>query len=196
MPPVSRFTVRISGRGQIFHGQEVSWMCCAGARVHKNRNWGHGQHAGVLHAAAGERDGGAAAHDRGNRPPCGVRTVLLSAADTQRHAARTRGRRAGAGSTRRSCTCSASRPHRITRCCEQSRESMGASSHAYSHAGYPAYKTQTHSASTWVGAAGTSDNMRERIRKVLFSGPAKCIFNLCNRCKLQCIWDAHARARG
>ena len=165
-------------------------------RTHKDRCGRHGQHAGVLHAAAGSRDGGADVHDGGRRPPRCVRTELRVPLTLQRHAARTKGRRAGAGSTRRSCTCSASRPHRITRCCEQSRESMGASSHAYSHAGYPAYKTQTHSASTWVGAAGTSDNMRERIRKVLFSGPAKCIFNLCNRCKLQCIWDAHARARG
>jgi hypothetical protein len=114
------------------------------------------------------------------------RTALRVPLTLERHAARTRGRRAGAGSTRRSCTCSASRPGRIctcsaswtygrmTRSCEQSQESTG----AYSHAGYTAYTTQTHSASTWVGAAGASDNRRESIRKVLCFWPAKCTMHV------------------
>jgi hypothetical protein len=155
-------------------------------RTHKDRSGQHGQHAGVLHAAAGSRDGGAGVHDGGRRPPRGVRTALRVPLTLERHAARTRGRRAGAGSTRRSCTCSASRPGRsctcsaswtygrMTRSCEQSQESTG----AYSHAGYTAYTTQTHSASTWVGAAGASDNRRESIRKVLCFWPAKCTMHV------------------
>jgi hypothetical protein len=167
-----------------FWARSTVWL--GSWRTHKDRCGRHGQHAGVLHAAAGSRDGGADVHDGGRRPPRCVRTELRVPLTLQRHAARTRGRRAGAGSTRRSCTCSASRPGRsctcsaswpygrMTRCCEQSQESTG----AYSHAGYTAYKTQTHSASNWVGAAGASDNRRESIRKVLCSGPAKCTLHV------------------
>ena len=54
------------------------------ARKHRDRSEQYGQHAGLLHAAAGSRDGGAGVHDAGRPASFSPRCVPLT---LQRHAA-------------------------------------------------------------------------------------------------------------